>query len=201
MANMPVVNLPQGARGILLSASEWAFPNGTWTPTRVAGGNYTELKTAGAATTNPFINLSTSINRVQSGSINGPQGTEIQDGGLLTGFDLFYQITTAGLTSLTPTLYKTTLLNNAAPSVNASPGGIITAVSLLTAAGTTPIVGGVTPVASQTQPYAIRYQIATPYIVGANVSNLQDFLELAVVDPGSSVFALYGIGLLFNANR
>jgi hypothetical protein len=192
---VPVVNFPLGSRGILLSSEEWGYPDGTWTLERNAAGNYSYQKTAAAATTHPFVNISRAISRVRSSSVNAPLGTELQSGGLLTGFDLFYSIATAGLTSLTPTLYQTPIVNNTAIAPVAV-GGTISPFALLTSNGPTSIVA--TPVATQANPYSVRYTLGTPYIIGANIADVEDFFELVVVDPGTSVFNLYGIGLLLN---
>ena len=192
---VPVVNFPLGSRGILLSAEEWGYPDGTWTLERNAAGNYSYQKTGAAATTHPFVNISRAISRVRSSSVNVPMGPELQSGGLLTGFDLFYSIGTTALTSLTPTLYQTKLQNNAAIAPVAV-GGTISPFALITSSGLTAI--SATPVATQANPYAVRYILATPYIIGANIADVEDFFELVIVDPGTSVFNLYGIGLLLN---
>ena len=192
------VNLPLGGRGIFLSADEWASTVGTWTETRAAGGNYFKRKTANAETANIFVNISRAIQRIAAASVNLPLGTEVQSGGLFTGFDLIYTVGTADLTSLTPTLYQTTYVNDVAPSVAASPGGTISPKTLL---GVTPTAITVTPITAQALPYAVNFQLATPYIIGNNAPDVSDWLELAVVDAGSTVFDLYGVTLKFNANR
>lgn len=190
-------NQPLGTMGIFVPAAtgEWIFPNGTWTLTRGAAGNYFQRKTAGAATTNPAVNISKAIARALAAppvaaSVNAPQGAEVQQGGLFTGFDLVYAIGTAGLTSLTPALYETAYANNVAPAVT-SPGGAILSF---------PTSGVAVPVATQTQPYDFKFQLTTPYLVAQNLTDTSDWLELAVVDAGSSVFDLYGVFLKFQAN-
>jgi hypothetical protein len=188
-------NLPLGQRGIWVPASTngWFFASGTWTNTRIAAGNYYQLKTAGAATTIAVVNLARAVQRALSAlpvSVNVPMGSEVQAGGLLTGIDLVYSIGTAALTSLTPLAYQTSYVNNVAASINASPGGAISLVTL-----------SAVPVATQTNPYSVAWQFATPYLIGANGTGVADFLEFSIVDAGSSVFGIYGILLKFNANR
>jgi len=189
-------NLPLGQRGIWVPASTngWFFASGTWTNTRIAAGNYYQLKTAGAATTIAVVNLARAVQRALSAltaiSVNAPMGSEVQAGGLFTGFDLVYSVGTAALTSLTPLAYQTSYVNNVAASINASPGGAISLVTL-----------SAVPVATQTNPYNVAWQFATPYLIGANATGVADFLEFSIVDPGTSVFGIYGILLKFNANR
>jgi hypothetical protein len=188
-------NLPLGPMGIFLPATEWIFPDGTWTLTRTAAGNYYQLKTAGAATTHPAVNISKAIRRILAAggtipSINSPLGAELQEGGLFTGFDLIYSIGTAALTSLTPSLYETAYVNDVAPAVT-SPGGTLLSY---------PTSGVAVPVATQAQPYNFGFALTTPYDIGQNEGAVSDWLELAVVDAGSSVFGLYGVLLKFQAN-
>src|SRR5271166_4369249 len=170
-----VYNLPLGARGIWLGPEDWIFPNGTWTLTRGAAGEYYQLKTAGAATTNPAINLSRAIRRVKNSSVNAPLGAEVQEGGILTEFDLYYSIATAGLTSLTPSLYETQYLNNTAPNT-VSPGGTLTAAYLVGSSLTKNAASPALPVATQTQPYVVRVVLTTPYLIGVNFTNVSDYL-------------------------
>lgn len=189
------VNLPLGNRGIFLPAWEWLFPNGTWTLTRAAAGDYYMLKTAAAATTNPAVNISKAIKRILAASpnapsVNSPFGGELQEGGIFTGFDLIYNIGTADLTSLTPTLYETLYQNNTADAV-ATPSTLVSY----------PTSGVATLVKVQTLNYVTKFALASPYIIGKNYDDVSDWLELAVVDAGTTVFALYGVMLKFNANR
>jgi hypothetical protein len=140
------------------------------------------------------VNLRTAVQRavaqLASVSVNESGGTEVQAGGLFTGFDLTYAIGTAALTSLTPLLYQTSYVNNVAVAINASPGGALT-----------PSSGATLPVATQTNPYVQTVALATPYRIGAQAVNVSDWLELAVVDPGTTVFRLYGVMLKFDANK
>ncbi len=188
-------NQPQGPMGIWVPSTRWAFTTGTWTLTRGAAGNYFMRKTAAAATTNPAIDLQRAIRRTlaaagSTASINSPLGAEVQEGGFLTGFNLVYGITTADLTSLAAALYETEYVNNTAPAVT-SPGGALLSF---------PTAGVAVPVAAQTQPYVVGFSLTTPYDIGQMKSTVSDWLELAVVDAGSSVFDLYGVLLKFQAN-
>ena len=151
------------------------------------------LKTAGAATTHPALNLQKAIKRTIAAAYASyaPGGGELQEGGLFTGFDLIYSVATLALTLLAAAVYET-LYANAAAAVVSSPGG---AVLSYPTSGVTP------PVAVQATPYVTQFQLTTPYLIGQNLADVIDWLELAVVDPGTSVFALYGAMLKFNANR
>jgi hypothetical protein len=191
------VNLPLGARGIFISADQFATTVGTFTETRDAGGNYYKRKTGAEETAYAFCNISRAIQRLASASVNTPLGTEVQGGGLITGFDLIYAIGTADLTSLTPALYQTTYSNDVAPSVM-SPGGTISPQLLL---GVTKTAIIATPIAAQALPYAVRFVLTTPYTIGANQPEISDWLELAIDDGGSSVFDLYGAVLQLANNR
>lgn len=201
---MPPVNFPLGERGIFVPTSEWAFPNGAWTLTRSSAGIYFHRKTAAAATSNPYVSLSQVLSRamssMQAGGVNAPLGVEVESI-MLTGFDLIYAVNTAALTSLTPVLTQATFQDSTAVNVNLTPGGVISTVGrigvnqAITANAITPL-GGV-----NATPFAVRFALAAPYIIGANRGSIADYLELAVVDPGTAVFDLYGIGLLCNANR
>lgn len=198
---MPPVNFPLGERGIFVPTSEWMFPSGAWTPTRSSAGIYFHRKTAGAATTNPYVSISQALSRaMQASGVNVPLGVEVESI-MLTGFDLIYAVNTAALTSLTPVLTQSTFLDSAAVSVALTPGGVITTVGrigvnqAITANAVTPL-GGV-----NATPFAVRFSLANPYKIGGDRAAIADYLELAVVDPGTSVFDLYGVGLLCNANR
>ncbi len=57
-----------------------------------------------------------------------------------------------------------------------------------------------TPVATQAQPYVAKFALTTPYDIGQMKGAVSDWLELAVVDAGSTVFDLYGVLLKFQAN-
>lgn len=194
------VNQPQGEMGIFIGVPTCLFIGGTWTPTRGAAGNYFNRKTGAAETANIAVNISRAIRRIRAATFalaspNLPLGAELQEGGLLTGFDLIYAIGTADLTSLTPTLYETLYANAAAPVVSANPGGAILSW---------PTTGVATPVALQadpTKPYVAKFQLTTPYVIGRNVGLVSDWLELAIVDPGTSVFDFYGLLLKFQANK
>lgn len=193
---MPNTNLPLGTRGIFIPATsaDWAFPDGTWTLTRGAAGNYFMRKTAGAATTHPVVNISRAIRRTLAAatpSVNSPLGGELQEGGLFTGFNLVYAVGTAGLTSINAATYETLYANNAAPVVS-SPGGAVISF---------PTSGVALPVATQAQPYLVLLANTTPYLIGQNLATVSDWIELAVVDAGSSVFDLYGVLIKMNANQ
>ncbi len=191
-------NLPQGTRGIFLPAAGdgWLFPDGTWTLTRGAAGNYFQRKTGAAATTHPAVNIQKAIRRALYattllGSVNSPLGGELQEGGLFTGFDLIYAIGTAGLTSLAVATYETNYVNITAPAVT-SPGGAVISY---------PTSGVALPIATNAQPYLVNLANTTPYLIGLNLGAESSWIELTVVDPGTAVFDIYGVLIKMNANR
>ncbi len=184
---------------------DFRFDVGTWTLTRDAAGQYGLVHLAKAETVNVALNL----NRVLFGKIGSdpwlkPVGAEywqgISDqsslpggggnpnrghyirGVQLTGFDLKYKISTLALTSGTPALYRTVFANNTAPATT-SPGGAIT---------------GTFATATQTNPYVTQFTVATPYVIGNNVADSEDWLEIPIVFQATSGFELYGANLYFN---
>jgi len=180
---MPNPNLPGGPMGIFIPAIDgaWSFIGGTWTKTRSAAGIYFMRKTAGAATTTAVLNIMQALERIVGAVRNAPMGSELKTG-LLTDFDLVYAIGTANLTSLTPTFDETVFADGATPAVS-NPS----AVSPTTATNTLQ--------ADTTKPYVKSFSVSSPFIIGKNAPDYGEFFELSVVDPGTSVFDLYGIQL------
>jgi hypothetical protein len=112
------------------------------------------------------------------------QGHQIR-GFELTGFDLIYTIGTANLTSLTPSLYRSVYADAVAVPATTNPGGAIT-------------VNTASPLAFRSTMHVVNYTVATPFVIGNNAPDVDDRLELAIVDPGSSVFNFYGIFFYYN---
>lgn len=184
---MPKVNLPQGVRGLMCPAisSDWAFITGTWTKTRNAAGNYDMVKTSNAETGYAILNLSRFLARMLAPTTNSPLGAEF-DAGILTGFDLIYSVGSGALTSITPSLYETTFVNGVAPSVNSAQAQFVLTPATASAAQST----------DATKPAVTFFSLADFWLLGSNTPDVQDYLEIAVVDPGGGpTFNLWGVQL------
>lgn len=179
---------------LFVPASDWMFPDGTWTLTKTGAGLWNMLKTAGAATTNPGLNLSEiffqKIGTDPMLEANTPERIPRTDrvfrGIALMSFDLLYKITVAGLTSITPTLTQTKFAGvGATAPVVSNPSAV------------SPAAGTAANIATSAQVQVASFTVPTPYVIGNNTDDTGDFLEVAVIDPGTSVFAFYGAVLHF----
>lgn len=168
--------------------SDWAFITGTWTKTRNAAGNYDMVKTSNAETAYAILNLSQFLNRIFANStqaINSPLGVEF-DAGMITGFDLIYSVGTGALTSITPSIYETTFVNGVAPSINSAQAQFVLTPATASAAQST----------DATKPSVTFFSLADFWIIGNNIQDVQDHLEIVVVDPGGGpTFNLWGVQL------
>ena len=104
----------------------------------------------------------------------------------VTAFELLYTLLTADLTSLTPTLWRSAYKDGVAVPTPVALGGTISA---------TPAAA---IVHSATNMFVTKWTVGTPFIIGNNAPDVIDMVEFAVIDAGSSVFAVYGIGVYFN---
>lgn len=168
-SELQIAGLAGPSTAILFGPWDVFTTGGTYTMTRNASGNYSLAKTAGAATS--YVNADLTLpTKLLAGS-----------GFKLTKVDFIYSIGTANLTSLTATLQSTTYANNAAVVVAAFGGGF-SASGALTAT-------------TQAQPYLQTLSVVTPaFSVTADV---KIDIELAVVDPGTSVFNFYGMQMYY----
>lgn len=168
--------------------SDWNFITGTWTKTRNAAGNYTMVKTSNAETAYAVLNLAQFMDRAFASAtqaINSPLGTEF-DAGIMTGFDLIYSVGSGALTSITPAIYETTFVNLATPSVNSTQAQFVL----------TPTVAPAAQSADATKPTIQFFSMADFWLLGNNIADVQDFIEIVVVDPGGGpTFNLWGIEL------
>lgn len=94
----------------------------------------------------------------------------------LASFDVIYSLATAALTTHTAALYQTTYKNGSASSVATKQ-----AAAAVGSAITTNIAVSNIPVTA-------------PYDVGVS-TDIADVLEIAIVNPGTSVYKLYGVML------
>lgn len=109
--------------------------------------------------------------------------------------DLIYSIGTANLTSLTPNFYRRTNTDNAAPTIVTNPGANLSGQYRIN--GT---LGNTLPAAFRGTRYVSTIVFLAPYVIGNNLANCDDWLELVVVDPGTSVFAILGMSIKVNYN-
>ena len=204
--------VPAGASGAFTAFA------GTWTATRNAGGDYSLNLTAAANSPIIACDLAWVFNKIgndpvftavyPNGATRAPAATtstanggggataaasgvgpiktndsyvgHIIRGFMLIKYDVVYSIATADLTTHTGTLFQTTYATGATNTVATKMGA--TAIGAAQTTNTT--VSTIT--------------VTTPYIIGANVADVSDFLEINITNPGTSVYKLYGINLYFD---
>lgn len=186
---------------------------GTFTTARNAQGDYTLNLTAAA--NSPFvvvdldqcfekigadpINTALAGSNYPAGTTNFPTpvllGTEtlatdsdvhLVRGFKLMGYDVVYTLGTAALTTHTGTVLSSSLATSAA-------GATVTVKDAAQALGTT----------TSANVKITHINLVTPYVIGLNASvaggpDLADFLEIAIVNPGTSVLKYYGVRLYYN---
>jgi len=111
----------------------------------------------------------------------------------ICGAVLVYRITTAAPTSFTISFYRRKQLNNAAPTITTDPGGPYTVNGV---AG--PTSGFV--LTAQANRYSALIVFNTPYTIGFNDRNTDDWFELSVVGTGTAVVDIMGLMVLTNYN-
>ena len=200
MVNGRLYQMGAEVDGLLwVPATEFFFPDGTWTLTRDGTGLYRMLKTAGAATTHVIVNLSDALGLQKYGadpsitddSVGSPnqlpgggQPHQIR-GAQLQAVALYYKLLTANLTSMTPAFWRNVFVDQAAQPTPASIGGTLAPT--------------VFPVVANAVNVNVKViTLGTPFIVGNNDLLTKDTLEITIVDPGTAVLSLYGIDLRFN---
>lgn len=107
-------------------------------------------------------------------------------GVMLTGYDVVYSLATANLTTHTGTIYETTYNTSGAAGTVATKDA---AQSLGVTTNANIIVSSI--------------NLATPFVLGSNASVkgttvIADYLEIAIVNPGTSVYHIYGVRLYFD---
>lgn len=143
---------------------------GTWTPTRNVAGDYYMALTAAA--NSPFF------------IFNIPYGV------LLKSFDVIFSIGTAALTTFTAGLYQTQYVTGQAAGTVTTK---LAPVSLGTASTTNNIA-------------VVNVPVPAPYFAGVHenaalidgLPDTLDYVELAIVNPGTAVLRLYAVMLYGN---
>ena len=182
--------------GLFLPPSQIEIPGaggGTWTLTRNANGQFYNALTAAAATAIISVGLNriafakTGADPINPGLANIPEtsGHDIR-GVQLTGVQLLYTLGTANMTSITPAFWRNVYSDNIAVPTPTTLGGTLSPANF--------------PVVQRTNMYAQTITLGTPFVVGNNAVGTEDVMELTIVNPGTSVFRLYGINFLFNYN-
>ena len=153
---------------------------GTWTLTRNAAGDYSMNLTAAA--NSPFLII------------------PIKRGIQLHQFDVIYSIGTADLTTLTAAIYQTPYVAGSA----VSPAAKVAATNIAKVQTTNIAISRVSlPAAAFLGPTAVGfYDAGMGGLDGAaapgnplSLSDSADYVELAIVNPGTSVFKFYGVVL------
>lgn len=172
---------------IFIPGHAFMFNVGTWTLTRGAAGNYFMRKTAAADTSNPAVNLTRELLKRIGADPSIAALAPVHD---IRGFQIkklqaVYAIATAALVAHTYDLLRTTYVNNVAPAVDATIGGVLT---------------GALAIAAQAQPYVTPITVGTPFVLGNNTDLVTDWFELTVNAAATSVYDLYGLFVDFNLN-
>lgn len=178
--------------------------SGTWTWTRDANGLYHLTAIAGVQTVHWAINLNkVGFNRVGKDPSLPPGGAENPGGfpgnppgggqahawrGIqIEAVDLWYVVNGQALTSLAWAFWESTFVNGSAVPTPVTKGGTLSPASL--PLGTSPSANIIVS----------RTTLGTPFVVdSANNPNVVDYLELTLVTQASSVFSLYGAGIVFD---
>jgi hypothetical protein len=194
---------------------EISFFVGTFTPTRVAQGFYTEVLTPAANSSFAVVNLTQLMEKIGAdpiflqnqflagGSTHYPTPKTIAgvtsstkvtrdfEGHIIRGvqlvaYDVIYTLATAALTTHTGTILESTY----------------------TSAASTPTVvvkdaAKALGVATSANVIITNTALTTPFVIGSNAgvlgtNEVQDFLEISIVNPGTAVYSLLGVGLYFN---
>jgi hypothetical protein len=198
----PKYNIPGGVTGYFIPITDgaWSFlPAASWVaaPIRVSQGVYRRDSNKVAGTEYAILNLSKALeSALGSGggggggsSINAPEGA-LYGAGLLTSFDVVHAVTGANLTSVNLAIVETQYLDGAVPTIKNG--------------GNTPALVCSQPVAnsvsgSLTTPWIRNSRLSDAWLIGSGGPNNVDFLEITVVDPGTTpVFSLWGVQLYFS---
>jgi hypothetical protein len=147
--------------------------------------------TPAAGTVQALVNLTQLANRIGTiASPNMPEGAEtIGAAGMFTGFDLVYAVGTLAATSITPNIYEVAYANNAAAAIN---------TPAIPAFALTPTVAPPAVSANLANPYVQTFALAGPYLLGKNLIDVNDWLEIVIVTPATTVLNMYGVQLRFN---
>lgn len=182
--------------GLFIPADRLRYTVGTWAWNRVAAGDYVMRKTAGDNTSIIICDLNSiffskygqdptwdAIYGTAPSSTPNDVAHDIR-GIQLRSIDFIYRIETAALDAHSAALMKTVLANNVAPAV------------------TTPstMTGTLATAAQATHPYVTNLVVDTPFILGANAADVQNWLEWTINAAATSAVDVYGIYLKFHYN-
>jgi hypothetical protein len=165
------------------------FFGGTWTPARVAAGDYRTRRTAGAGTTRVVCSVSqilwqrlTDVLTQTSGGF--PSSPRDINGVEVKSVSIAYGVGTAALTSATVTVYNATYANSIAAVVGASTSSI-------------PLAN----LGPDADPLTESLDFEDTVITTSLLNTPRSFtLELEAVCDGSAVLDIYGFTVFFNYN-
>ncbi len=166
----------------------------TWPLTRVAQGNYKQIKTADATIIYLVLALNPLFKKIGQdptwdaiySSVPSSTPSEVAHdirGVQIKSIDLVYGIGTTALDSHVATFNRTVYANNVAPVVS-QPGGATV---------------GALATATQGQPYVTNQAPTTIYVL-SNTTLVTDSFEVAVDGAAGSIYDLYGAFVNFNYN-
>lgn len=214
--NVPLMSVafPELDGSARVPAQSFQYDLGTWELNRDAAGQVGLIHVPKLEVVHAMLNLNEvfNLNKIGSDPLVSPVGAEYWSGysdpsslpggggggsagvagtggghyfrGIqISGFDLIYTISTAALTSASVATYRTLWANNAAPVTTATPGGVIT---------------GTHAVATQANPYLSLFTFATPYVLGNNVADNDDWLEITISFAATSGYEFYGANVYYN---
>lgn len=167
--------------GIWVPVNKMMFfsTSAVWTLTRVGAGKYTEVMSSPAAETDYVV-------------IPCSRGCK------LIGMDLVYEVASGPFTSITPVLYRTSNVNSAVPTVSTVFTGAVFAAGSTSggkvrvansAFGVAPIVGY--PVIGS----VVGAHENDPNDTGDYYPDTEDYIEIAIVNAGSSTITVHGAWL------
>lgn len=168
---------------VFIQAFDFGFDVGTWTFTRGALGNYFMRKTAAANVSHPAINLGEYLSKKIGADpqvIDAPHDIR---GYQIKTLSVVYAIGTAALNTHTGALQRAVYANNAAVALS-SPSALTGALAT----------------ATQANPYVTPLTASTLFVVGNNVTLVNDWFELTVDAAATTVYDLYGIYVGYNYN-
>lgn len=162
--------------GIPIDPSQTFGFVGTWTLTREASGNYDMALTAAA--NSPFLVF------------------PLVRGVRLLSIDFAYSIATAPLTTLTAAVKRRVMHSGSAPTVT----DLLAATALPTALAANPIVanlqvGATIAPGAPLMPVEVGAHENDPNASSDYLPDTHEWVELAIVNPGTSVFKFYGAWL------
>lgn len=183
--------------GVWIPAAAWSFYTGTWTDTRLSGGDYVMRKTAADNAGQAVVPLSAYMLQKNGQDPNWeatfatvPATTPADLAHDIRGFeiqsiDIVYSIATANMDAHTYDAHQTTFVNNTAPAIISTIGGTLTGtLATLTAAF----------------PYVTRITFGTPYVLGGNTALRAVVLEISWDAAATTVLDYAGAYVNYDYN-